>query len=137
VDAQYATLLVALWQPPVRKFVLSNAGAATPLVLRNGQILQIKLEGVPIGLLDDREYDEVELTCEPGDVLVLYSDGVDEQLNEKSEEYGRERIIRVVKKHATEAPQAIADAIIAAVDVFRGALPIFDDQTVVVLRVLP
>jgi sigma-B regulation protein RsbU (phosphoserine phosphatase) len=137
VDAQYATLLVALWQPPVRKFVLSNAGAATPLVLRNGQILQIKLEGVPIGLLDDREYDEVELTCEPGDVLVLYSDGVDEQLNEKSEEYGRERIIRVLKKHATEAPQAIADAIIAAVDVFRGALPIFDDQTVVVLRVLP
>jgi sigma-B regulation protein RsbU (phosphoserine phosphatase) len=137
VDAQYATLLVALWQPPVRKFVLSNAGAATPLVLRNGQILQIKLEGVPIGLLDDREYDEVELTCEPGDVLVLYSDGVDEQLNEKNEEYGRERIIRVLKKHATETPQAIADAIIAAVDVFRGPLPIFDDQTVVVLRVLP
>jgi sigma-B regulation protein RsbU (phosphoserine phosphatase) len=137
VDAQYATLLVALWLPPVRKFVLSNAGAAPPLILRNGGILETKIEGVPIGLLDDQQYDEVELAAQPGDVLVFYSDGVDEQLNEKSEEYGRERIMRILKKHGNETPQAIADSIIAAVDAFRGAVPIFDDQTVVVLRVLP
>jgi sigma-B regulation protein RsbU (phosphoserine phosphatase) len=137
VDAQYATLLVALWRPASRKFVLSNAGSAPPLVLRHGQIVQTKIEGVPIGLLDDRKYDEVELSAEPGDVLVFYSDGVDEQVNEKGEEHGRERIIRIFKKHGTEAPQAIADAIIAAVDVFRGPVPIFDDQTVLVLRVLP
>jgi sigma-B regulation protein RsbU (phosphoserine phosphatase) len=91
---------------------------------------------VPIGLLDDREYDEVELTAEPGDALVFYSDGVDEQPNEKHEEFGRERIMRILTKHGTEAPQAIADAIIAAVDAFRGSVPIFDDQTVIVLRVI-
>jgi sigma-B regulation protein RsbU (phosphoserine phosphatase) len=136
VDAQYATLLVALWNPASRSFLLSNAGAAPPLVLRKGQILETKIEGVPIGLLDDREYDEVNLVCEPGDALIFYSDGVDEQLNEKGDEYGRERIMRIVKKHGAEAPQAIADAIIAAVDTFRGAVPISDDQTVVVLRVL-
>ena len=95
VDAQYATLLVALWQPASRKFLLSNAGAAPPLILRDGHILETKIEGVPIGLLDDREYDEVELTAEPGDALVFYSDGVDEQLNEKGEEFGRERIMRI------------------------------------------
>ena len=95
VDAQYATLLVALWQPASRRFLLSNAGAAPPLILRNGQILETKIEGVPIGLLDDREYDEVELAAEPGDALVFYSDGVDEQLNEKGEEFGRERIMRI------------------------------------------
>jgi sigma-B regulation protein RsbU (phosphoserine phosphatase) len=136
VEAQYATLLIALWQPASRHFVLSNAGAAPPLVLRNGEILETKIEGVPIGLLDGREYDEVEIASEPGDVLVLYSDGVDEQPNEKGDEFGRERIMRVLKKHGTEAPQAIADAILAAVDKFRGAVPIFDDQTVVVMRVL-
>ncbi len=137
VDAQYATLLVALWQPQVRKFLLSTAGAAPPLVLRQGRVIETKIEGVPIGLLDDRQYDEVEFAAEPGDVLAFYSDGVDEQPNEKGEEYGRERIMRILKKHGTETPQAIADAIIAAVDTFRGAVPIFDDQTVVVLRVLP
>ena len=136
VDAQYATLIVALWQPPLRRFLLSNAGAATPLILRGGHIVETKIEGVPIGLLDDRSYDEVEILAEPGDVLVFYSDGVDEQLNEKNEEYGRERIMRILKKHATEAPQAIADAIIAAVDKFRGPVSISDDQTVVVLRVV-
>jgi len=136
VEAQYATLLVALWQPPLRRFVLSNAGAAPPLILRRGEILETKIEGVPIGLLDDREYDEVELTAEPGDALVFYSDGVDEQPNEKHEEFGRERIIRIVKKHGPEPPQAIADAIIAAVDKFRGTVSIFDDQTVIVLRVI-
>jgi sigma-B regulation protein RsbU (phosphoserine phosphatase) len=137
VDAQYATLLVALWQPPLRRFLLSNAGAAPPLILRRGEILQTKIEGVPIGLLDDQEYDEVELAAEPGDVLVFYSDGVDEQPNEKGAEYGRERIMHVLKKHGNETSKEVADAIIAAVDAFRGAIPIFDDQTVVVLRVLP
>jgi sigma-B regulation protein RsbU (phosphoserine phosphatase) len=136
VEAQYATLLIALWQPALRRFLLSNAGAAPPLILRNGEILQTKIEGVPIGLLDDRVYDEVELAAEPGDALVFYSDGVDEQPNEKGEEFGRERIMRIVKKHGSEAPQAIADAIIKAVDTFRGAIPIFDDQTVIVLRVM-
>jgi phosphoserine phosphatase RsbU/P len=136
VEAQYATLLVALWQPALRKFVLSNAGAAPPLLLRNSQVIETKIEGVPIGLLDDREYDEVDLTTEPGDALVFYSDGVDEQPNEKGEEFGRERIMRILKKRGTEPPQNIADAIIAAVDAFRGAVPIFDDQTVVVLKVL-
>jgi phosphoserine phosphatase RsbU/P len=136
VDAQYATLLVAQWQPAVRRFLLSNAGAAPPLVLRQGKILETKIEGVPIGLLDGREYDEVELAVEPGDVLLFYSDGVDEQLNDKGEEYGRERIMRVLTKRGTDTPQAIADAIITSIDKFRGAVPIYDDQTVVVLRVL-
>jgi len=136
VDAQYATLLVALWQPALRRFVLSTAGSAPPLMLRNGQIIETRIEGVPIGLLDGREYDEVTLDCEPDDALVFYSDGVDEQINEKGEEFGRERIMRILKKHGTEPPQAIADAIIDAEDKFRAAVPIFDDQTVVVLRVL-
>ncbi|MGH9523328.1 MAG: SpoIIE family protein phosphatase [Terriglobales bacterium] len=136
VEAQYATLLVALWQPALRRFLLSNAGAAPPLILRNGEILETKIEGVPIGLLADREYDQVELAAEPGDALVFYSDGVDEQPNERAEDFGRERIIRIVKKHGGEPPQAVADAIIAAVDKFRGNTPIFDDQTVIVLRVI-
>ena len=136
VDAQYATLLVALWQPATRRFLLSNAGAAPPLILRDGNILETKIEGVPIGLLDDQQYDEVDLATEPGDALVFYSDGVDEQPNEKGEEFGRERIKRILKKHGDQAPQAVADAIIAAADNFRGSVSIFDDQTVIVLRVL-
>ena len=60
VDAQYATLLVAaVGAATPRRFVMANAGAEPPMICRNGEILKPKVEGVPIGLLEDREYEEV------------------------------------------------------------------------------
>ena len=60
VDAQYATLMLALWEPRLRQFKICNAGAEPPLIYRNGEIIKPQTEGVPIGLLEDREYDEVD-----------------------------------------------------------------------------
>ena len=105
------------------------------MVFRRGEIFQPKVEGVPIGLLEDREYDEVELMLEPGDTLLFYSDGVEDQLNAKEEDYSRARVCRLLTKHAHSAPQAIADAFFADLDKFRGDPPITDDQTLVVARV--
>ncbi len=59
VDAQYATLLVMLWEPSSCKLTMANAGAEPPLVCRGGEIIKPHVEGVPIGLLDDREYEEM------------------------------------------------------------------------------
>jgi len=136
VDAQYATLLIALWLPAERVLRLANAGAAPPLVYRRGEILKPKIEGVPIGLLEDREYEEMDLAVEPGDSILFFSDGVEDQLNEKSDDFSRSRITRILKQHGGEPPQAIVDAIFLELDAFREATPITDDQTVVVLRVL-
>jgi sigma-B regulation protein RsbU (phosphoserine phosphatase) len=135
VDAQYATLLVALWLPGERKLRLANAGAAPPLVYRRGEILKPEIEGVPIGLLEDREYEEIDLVVEPGDSILFFSDGVEDQLNEKGEHFSRSRIVRLLKRVGGESPQAIVDAIFAEQDTFREATSITDDQTVVVLRV--
>jgi sigma-B regulation protein RsbU (phosphoserine phosphatase) len=77
----------------------------------------------------------VELPLEAGDIVLLYSDGVEDQTNAKNDEFSRARIARLLKKHAAETPKAIADAVIAGVDAFRRATPISDDQSVVVLRV--
>ena len=135
VDAQYATLLVAQWEPVSRRMLMANAGAEPPIVLRRGEIIKPTIEGVPIGLLDDREYDEVSLPLEPGDVVLFYSDGVEDQLNAEGKDFARERVIRLLTKHAKDSPQAIADAFFAALDKFRGSTPITDDQTLVVARV--
>ena len=51
-------------------------------------IIKPKVEGVPAGLLDDREYDEVIFDTKPGDVIVLHSDGITDQPNPKGVEYG-------------------------------------------------
>jgi phosphoserine phosphatase RsbU/P len=135
VDAQYATLLVALWEPRSRLLTLCNAGAEPPMIFRRGEVLKPKAEGVPIGLLEDREYEEIEFQTEVGDTILFYSDGVEDQLNAKEEEYTRARIGRLLKKHGHEPPKAVSDAIFADLDHFRDDTPITDDQSVVVLKV--
>ena len=60
---------------------ISNAGAEPPLISRGGEIIKTKVEGVPIGLLDDRNTTKWSFQAEPGDTLLFFSDGVEDQLN--------------------------------------------------------
>jgi phosphoserine phosphatase RsbU/P len=135
IDAQYATLAVAQWEPARRRLVLANAGSEPPLLSRRGKILEPRVEGVPIGLLEDREYEELELILEPDDTLVFYSDGVEDQLSAAEQDFSRARLIGVLEKRILGEPQAIADAVIAAVDEFRDGTPLTDDQTVLVVKI--
>jgi len=135
VDAQYATLLVALWEHRARRLTLCNAGAEPPMIFRGGEVIKPKVEGVPIGLLEGREYEEVAVETQIGDTILFYSDGVEDQLNAKNEDYTRGRVQRLLKKHGAESTKAIADAIFADLDAFRDDAPITDDQSVVVMRV--
>jgi sigma-B regulation protein RsbU (phosphoserine phosphatase) len=135
VDAQYATLLVALWEHRARRLTLCNAGAEPPMIFRGGEVIKPKVEGVPIGLLEGREYEEVAVETQIGDTILFYSDGVEDQLNAKNEDYTRGRVQRLLKKHGAESTKAIADAIFADLDAFRDDTPITDDQSVVVMRV--
>ncbi|MBZ5602272.1 MAG: SpoIIE family protein phosphatase [Acidobacteriia bacterium] len=135
VDAQYATLLVALWEHRSRRLTLCNAGAEPPLIYRNGEVIKPKVEGVPIGLLEGREYEELAIDTKIGDTILFYSDGVEDQLNSKDEEYSRSRVLKLMKKHGAESPKAIADAIFTDLDAFRDDTAITDDQSVVVMRV--
>jgi len=135
VDAQYATLLVALWESRQRRLTLCNAGAEPPMILRNGEIIKPKAEGVPIGLLEDRQYEETEFLAEIGDTILFFSDGVEDQLNAREEDYSRLRVIRMLKKHGAESPATFAKAMFVDLDKFRDGTPITDDQSIVVMRV--
>jgi sigma-B regulation protein RsbU (phosphoserine phosphatase) len=135
VDAQYATLLVAVWEPRSRLLTLCNAGAEPPMIYRNGEVIKPRAEGVPIGLLEDRHYEEIEVQTEPGDTVLFYSDGIEDQLNPNEDDYSRARILRLLKKHGHESPQTIANAIFTELDAFRDGTAITDDQSVVVLKV--
>jgi sigma-B regulation protein RsbU (phosphoserine phosphatase) len=136
VDAQYATLILGQYEPSTRQMLFANAGAEPPLVCRAGDIIKPRVEGVPIGLLEDREYDEVRFQMEPGDIMVFYSDGVEDQVNDVGEDYSRSRLAKLIKKHCDDPPQAIADAVINELDLFRDGTSITDDQTIVVMNIL-
>ncbi len=133
VEARYVTLLVMVWTPHIRQFVMANAGSNPPLVCRNREILKPRVEGVPLGLLDTREYEEVVLQAHQGDTLVLYSDGVTDHLSPDGRDYGRHNLSQVVRRTCDQPAKAIVDEILADLDRFNPAP--FDDQTVLVLKV--
>ena len=138
VDAQYATLTLMLWNAREHAFTVSNAGALPPLICRAGQIIDEQIEGMPVGLFEDQKYDERKIPVQPGDLVLLHSDGVEDQLsgNNGGEEYGRERLTQVLLKNLDATPAQIAAKVFEDIDEFRGATPLTDDQTVIVFRVL-
>ena len=133
VEARYVTLLVMVWTPHIRQFVMANAGSNPPLVCRNREILKPRVEGVPLGLLDTREYEEVVFQAHRGDTLVLYSDGVTDHLSPDGQDYGRHRLSEVVRRMCDQPAQALVAEILADLDRFNTTP--FDDQTVLVLKV--
>jgi len=135
VEAQYVTLLILSWDHIEQRFVMANAGSAPPILCRKGEIHKLKVGGVPAGLLDDRKYDELTLHTQPGDLLLLYSDGITDQLDSKQEEYGRGRLYNVLKKNSRQTVEEIADAILADLDSFSAGAPAFDDQTLIAIKV--
>lgn len=135
VDARFLALLVLLWQPGTRRLTMANSGALPPIICRKGEIIHPKVEGVPLGLLPDREYDNVTVQAEPGDLIVLFSDGITDQLNTSDEEYGRRRVVRLLKDACHGSPQSVIDTMFADLDRFTESRSAFDDQTIVVLKV--
>jgi len=136
VGTQYVAMLVVVWESAHHRFVMANAGAEPPVICRGDQILKPKVEGVPAGLLDNREYEEVIFDAMPGDVLVLHSDGITDQPNPKGDEYGSNRLARKLRKLCGKPPEAIATHILADLDAYKSDAPTFDDQTLVVIKVL-
>jgi len=134
VEGRYVTLLLVLWHPHSRMFTMANAGGSPPMVARNGDILKITVEGVPIGLLPDREYDERSFQAQPGDLVVLFSDGVSDHLSTSGEEYERTGLAQVLRRCADLTPEQIVQEIFADLDRFNTER--FDDQTLIVMRVL-
>jgi sigma-B regulation protein RsbU (phosphoserine phosphatase) len=140
VEAKYATLLLALWDPRARTFTFSNAGSSPPLICRGSQILNIRVEGVPIGLLPNQTYDETVFQAEPGDAIVFYSDGVQDQQGPaegvEAPEYGEKRLVHLVRANKGKPAREIAGTIIDDLDAFAAGAPITDDQSLIVMKVL-
>jgi sigma-B regulation protein RsbU (phosphoserine phosphatase) len=136
VDAQFVSLLVLLWEPRAGQLRMANAGAVPPMICRSGEVLKPRVEGIPLGLLASREYEEVPFEVRTGDVIVLYSDGIPDQQNFAGEEYGRRRVARLLRETWREPSQAILDSLFRDLDRFADGVEATDDQTLVVMKVV-
>lgn len=135
LDASYVVLCCALWDDENKIMRVANSGLPRPVYCRNGHAHMIEAAGLPLGMFEDASYDETTIHASAGDVFVFLSDGLIDASNARDEQFGRGRIEQVIAKHSGRSAQEIVDAIFDATDQFAAGTPVFDDQTVVVLKV--
>jgi len=136
-DSRFIAMLFATYDAPSRSLTLANAGGPYPLLVRGGCVQPIRLEGVPLGLIPNSEYDQTTVELTPGDVVLFASDGILESENSVQEEFGPKRLFALLSGLSQgDSAQEIAEQILAATDGHSGAgTAPHDDRTLVVLRV--
>ena len=112
----------------------SNAGHNAPVLVSKDGVRRLETGGLVLGLFEQALWDEETVTLTPGDVVISFSDGVSEAMNEAGDEYSDDRLIASVQSHAGASPQALLEGLLADVKRFCGAATPSDDVTMVVVR---
>ena len=98
------------------------------------EIRRLEAGGPVLGILADARYDCGEVMVEPGDLLVIFSDGIVEALNANEEEFGEDRLISAIQRQVRKPPADICNHILENVSAFIGTQTSQDDQTLVIAR---
>ena len=136
---RYATLFYAEYDPRSRRLSYVNAGHNPPVILRKSaaacQVFRLETGGPVIGIIRQC-YQQGSFLLEPGDLVLLFTDGVPESMNVRDEEWGEDRLIEFAKTcHDLPALEAMT-RILAAAEAFAAGASQHDDMTLVVFRVL-
>jgi len=135
IEAQFVSIIYALWDDAQRILTVSNSGLPRPIFVHDGKNEVIEATGLPLGLFDEAEYDEFQFRMKPGDMFVFFSDGILDARNGNGELFGRGRTERVVAGCADKSASCVVDSIFNAVAEHAAGVEAFDDQTVVAIRV--
>ena len=138
LDARFIAMQFAIYDAALRELTIANAGGPLPLLIHDGQVSEVNVGGMPLGLLPEAEYEEVRLTLTPGDVVVFASDGIHEAMNKDLEEFGIVRLKSILAGvNPADPGYTVAQKIVKATDEHTGAgRTAHDDRTLLVLRVV-
>jgi sigma-B regulation protein RsbU (phosphoserine phosphatase) len=135
IDAQFVSMIYAIWDDDERTLQVSNSGLPRPIICHGAKPEIVEATGLPLGFFETAEYEEFWLATEPGDVCIFFSDGIIDARNRNGDGFGRERIHEIVAANCGLDAGRILDAIFNAVFEHAEGVATFDDQTVVVLKV--
>ncbi len=135
-DNQFMTMFFAEVDLDAGRLIYSNAGHHYPLHFRHGTgtVADLPSTGLPLGLLPVPPGPFAERELHPGDVLLLYSDGVVEATNDADEMFGTARLSDVLVAHRESPAKALVEEVFRAVRVFTDGVPMADDATVLVVK---
>jgi len=134
--AKFATFFYAEWDIAERTLTYINAGHHLPIIkgsCSEGVAKRLDKGGLPLGIIPNYDYDVGEVTLEPGDVMVLYSDGITEAENEDEEEFGEARLSAIIGTYCNEPLPEIQRQILLGVHNWAGNEP-SDDMTLLIVR---
>jgi len=135
VNNNYVTAFYCIIDPGMRSLRYCSAGHLPQFLFRSrtGECLPMKTPGMPLGWFGGLSLQEGSMDLEPGDRLVLYTDGIVECTGPGGEMYGEERLISFITGHGDDDPKSFLDGLIAEITAFAGSATFHDDITCLVL----
>ena len=134
-DNRYATFFYGELNPATGRLEYVNAGHNAPMLFRaSGTVERLRATGPVIGLVEAGRFEQRSVVVAPGDLLLVYSDGISEAMNKADEEWGEERLAQAAAVAFPCAADALIDRLFAAADAFASGAVQHDDMTVVVVR---
>ena len=136
IDCMFVTVFYAIYNIRTGEFVYCNAGHNSPVIVKsNGKVEMLPVsENCMVGAVEGVTYSNTQARLEIGDTLLMYTDGVNEAMNEAFEEYGDERMMRLLATQSGNDCQTIIDQQLADVKAFAGNAAQSDDITLMALK---
>ena len=132
---QFVTAFYGILDATNRNLVFANAGHNPPLVLdADGSARFLEQGGLPLGMFRDTRYYEYYLTLDPGQLLVLYTDGVTEAINSGEEEFGRDRLVKAVNANRDKSSRDLIQAVQQEIFDWTAGRGAHDDVTIFVIK---
>lgn len=124
----FSTLFLGIINLEDNTLVFSNAGHGQQFILREDQIIYLHTKGIPLGIYPNTEYHQNKIELKKNDIIVMYSDGITESVNEKEEMFGEKRIIEIVKESINLPSEEITKRVIKKLMLFKTENPNYDDD---------
>jgi len=135
IAAQFVSIIYAVWDDEKRTLLVANSGLPKPIYWHDGKIELVEATGLPLGLFDEVDYDEVSFKAKPGDMFVFISDGILDARNRHGHSFGQERVEAIVAGCASKSADCVVNELFKAVTEHAAGVDTCDDQTVVAIKV--
>lgn len=129
---QYATLVCGQAKPD-GQVEIHNAGHLPAIIVGHGGVLRIESTGLPLGMFCEVDFSATRVHLDPGDTLFLFTDGLSEACH-ADEEYGVDRVMRLVRQHARKCPSELIAACLDDLRAFVENDPRLDDLTLLAIQ---
>jgi phosphoserine phosphatase RsbU/P len=132
---EFVTAFYAVLDPKNGRMVYCNAGHIPPFFISGAdqKVQKLIRTGMPLGILEDSQWEMAVLQLSPGDCVVLYTDGVTDAENSQGEFFLEDRFLEVVQQHRNKTAKVLLESVLYTVNEFVGSAPRFDDIALVIV----